>query len=531
MSDLTGTGLLARAALRRDRALFAGWIGGLVAMAALSSSATVDLYPDVASRVDASATINRSSALVALYGRIYDPTSIGALSMIKMGGLGAVFVAIWSVVLVVRHTRADEEAGRAELLGGGPVGRLAPVAAALVVVVVANLALAVLTALSLGATGLPVDGSVAFGLAWAGVGLAFGAIAAVAAQVATTARAATALSAVVLTVTYVVRGIGDAAGAGGATWLSWLSPIGWSQQFRPYAGNRWWVLGITVAFALAVAGGACALAVRRDLGAGLLATRSGPAHASEHLSGPGGLAWRLHRGSLAGWAVGFLATGALVGSLAADVADFANNDAARDLFAKLGGQRALVNAYLALELAVAAMVAAAFGVATVLRLRAEEAELRAEPILATGVSRLRWAGAHLAVALGGPVVLLAVAGLGAGGAHALRTRDGAQVGRLVGAALAQAPAVWVVVGLAALLFGAVPRRLAVAWALYGAFVLIAEVGPLLELGSWFEDLSPFTHAPQLPGHAVEAVPLVALTASGAALVAGSLLALGRRDVG
>jgi ABC-2 type transport system permease protein len=177
------------------------------------------------------------------------------------------------------------------------------------------------------------------------------------------------------------------------------------------------------------------------------------------------------------------------------------------------------------------MVATAFGVATVMRLRSEEAELRAEPVLATGVSRLRWAGAHLAVAFGGPVALLVVAGLGAGAGHALRTHDASQVGRLAGAALAQAPAVWVVVGAAALLFGAVPRRLAVAWAVYAAFVLIAEIGPLLELGSWFEDLSPFTHAPQLPGHAVEALPLAALSATAVALTTAALAALRRRDIG
>jgi ABC-2 type transport system permease protein len=511
--------------------MVAGWLVGLVGMAALSASATRDLYSDEASLVSASDAINRSSALVALYGRIYDPTSLGAVSMIKMGGLGAIFVAMWSVVLAVRHTRGDEEAGRSELVGAAPVGRLAPLASALVVVAVANAALAVLTALSLVGAGLPADGSIAFGVAWAGVGLAFGGVAAVVAQLAGTARQATSLSAVVLTVTYVARAIGDAAGPRGATWLSWLSPIGWSQQFRPYAGNRWWVLLVTAAFAVAMVAVAARLAARRDLGAGLLTTGSGPSHAPRGLAGPGGLAWRLHRASLLGWAIGFVATGALVGSLAADVADFANNDSARQLFEKLGGQRGLTDAYLAVEFTAAAMVAAAFGIAIVVRMRAEEAELRAEPVLAAAVSRLRWAGAHLSMALGGPVVLLALAGAGAGGAHALRTHDGGQVGRLVVAALAQAPAVWVVVGVAALLFGLAPRRLAGAWALYGAFVLIAEIGPLLSLGSWFEDLSPFAHAPQLPGHAVAAPALVVLTIVGVGLVAGSLAAFRRRDVG
>ena len=43
-----------------------------------------------------------------------------------------------SILLVVRHTRADEETGRAELVGAGVVGRHAPLAAALVVAAIAD---------------------------------------------------------------------------------------------------------------------------------------------------------------------------------------------------------------------------------------------------------------------------------------------------------------------------------------------------------------------------------------------------------
>jgi ABC-2 type transport system permease protein len=40
-----------------------------------------------------------------------------------------------------------------------------------------------------------------------------------------------------------VRAIGDA----GPHWLSWLSPLGWMQQLRPFADERWWVLLLAVA--------------------------------------------------------------------------------------------------------------------------------------------------------------------------------------------------------------------------------------------------------------------------------------------
>ena len=273
-------------------------------MAASSASATVDLYPTVASRVRAAASFNGTQSLVALYGRIYDPPSVGGIALVKMGGIGAVFVALLAILIVVRHTRAEEEAGRLELVGATVVGRYAA----------AHRGVARRgrdeprarggTAVGLIAAGLPADGSFAFGLAWAGVGIAFAAVAGVTAQLTRSARAATGIAIAVLGLAYLLRAIGDTAGQAGPGWLTWLSPIGWGQQFRAYAGNRWWVLLLTVGFALVVAAGAYALLARRDLGAGLVPDRPGPPTAAPSLRSPLALAWRLQRGALLGWAVG-----------------------------------------------------------------------------------------------------------------------------------------------------------------------------------------------------------------------------------
>jgi len=125
-----------------------------------------------------------------------------------------------------------------------------------------------------------------------------------------------------LGVVYVLRAIGDTAGDGGAVWLRWLSPIGWGQQVRPFAGDRWWVLVLPLVFFVVVAGAAHALVARRDYGAGLLPDRPGPATASASLRGPLGLAWRLHRGALYGWTAGFVLVGLVFGNVASNVGDF-----------------------------------------------------------------------------------------------------------------------------------------------------------------------------------------------------------------
>jgi len=186
--ELAGTAGLVRLALRRDRMLIPAWVGLFAAMSALSASATVGLYPDQASRVEAASTINATASVVALYGPIYDPTSLGALSITKMTAMYAALMAILMVMLVVRHTRAEEEAGRLELVGAGVVGRSASLAAALLVVGGASFVLGLLSAAALIAAGLPVGGSLIFGAGWAATGLCFAAVASVAAQLTTGCR-------------------------------------------------------------------------------------------------------------------------------------------------------------------------------------------------------------------------------------------------------------------------------------------------------------------------------------------------------
>ncbi len=528
LAGFAGTAALARLAVRRDRILLPVWLLVFAATAASAASATDGVYPTAEDRVRAAAGINDTAALVALYGRIYQP-SLGAIAMIKLSGLVAAMVAVLVIVLVIRHTRAEEEAGRLELLGAAEVGRYAPLTAALLVTGGTSVLLGLLTAGALAGSGLPGAGSLAFGLAWAGVGLVFTAVAAVTAQLTTSARAAIGLAVSALVVTYLLRAVGDSATAGGPRWLSWLSPIGWGQQMRPYAGERWWVLAVPVLASVALAAGGYALAARRDLGAGLLPDRPGPA--TGRLGSPLALAWRLHRGAVAGWAAAFTLGGLLFGSIAGNVSGLLDSPQARDLVTKLGGEKGLTDAFLATELSVLAVIAAAYGVQAVLRLRAEETSQRAEPVLATAVSRLRWAGSHLAVALAGTVLLLAGAGLGAGVARAVDTGDAGQIGQLVGDALVQVPAGWVLVGIVVAAFGLLPRAIVVGWAALVVFLLLGEFGPLFKLSQPVMDVSPFAHLPKVPGVPVTVQPLAWLVAVAAALMVAGLLGFRRRDVG
>ena len=70
-----------------------------------------------------------SPAQRALYGNVYGD-SLGATGIWK-AGMFHVLIAVAVILTVIRHTRADEETGRAELIDSTAVGRYANLTAAL----------------------------------------------------------------------------------------------------------------------------------------------------------------------------------------------------------------------------------------------------------------------------------------------------------------------------------------------------------------------------------------------------------------
>lgn len=524
---MNGTGMLLRLALRLDRVRLPIWIVVLAFMPALTAAQYKSLYPTAESLRAVSGVVSNPS-LVALNGPLFG-VSLGGLTAWKISVTELILIAVLNILTVIRHSRAEEEAGRLELIGSAVVGRRAALTAALLTAAIADLAVALPAALALIGTGMPAGGSLALGLAIGATGLVFAAVAAVAAQLTEGARSASGIAFAVLGASFLARALGDT----GATWLSWLSPIGWGLRVRAYAGDAWWVLALAVALSAAGVGVAYVLVGRRDLGEGMLPQRPGPAVAAPALRSPLALAWRLHRGVLIGWLVALALGGAVLGGAADAISDsLTGNQQITDLLTRMGGRKGLQDAYLAAVFGITGLVAAAYTVQATLRLRAEESAGRLEPLLATRTGRLRWLFSHLVFALLGTALLLAAAGAAAGLVYGAEVHDvGAQVPRMLGVALVQVPAAWVLAGLGVALFGLAPRLVALTWAgLIACFVLL-ELGALLDLSHWVVDVSPFAHVPKLPGSEFTAAPLLWLVAIGAALIAAGLAGFRRRDIG
>jgi ABC-2 type transport system permease protein len=536
-AGLTGTGELTRLAVRRDRIGLAAGVYVITAGVAGTAYSFKKLYPTQAGRDALAATGGANPALRFLYGRL-DGSSLGSLTTWRYGVWAGIFAALLAIFVVIRHTRSDEEAGRLELVGSTVVGRQAALVAGLLTAASGVLAVTALLCLALPLVGLPVAGAAALALGIGCCGLAFTAIAAVAAQLTAGARAGRGIALAVLGVAFVLRGVGDSAGPAGPSWLSWASPLAWIQLARPFAvppaGPRWWVLALPLAVFAAATAAAFALAARRDQGAGLLPGRPGRATASAFLHGPLGLAWRLQRGALLGWAVGFAFTFAASGAAAKGIGQlFGTSTALEREFTRLGGQTAITDAYLAALMLLAGLVAAAYAMSVILRLRAEETGTTAEPVLATATGRLHWALSHVAVAVAGAALLLAVAGLASGLGYGLRTGSaGPEVARMTGAALSQLPSALVLAGVALVLFGLAPGAcVPAAWTALGLVVAIGLFGQVLQLSHWVMDLSPFTHAPRLPGGTVSAAAVGWLCLVVLACAAAGLTALRHRDIG
>lgn len=528
MNALTGTWGLMRLALRRDRVILPLWTILIALFPSTVAASFQSLYADPKQLADFTASMKASPAITGFYGPIFGD-GIGALTAWRSGVL-VVIAALAMALTVIRHTRAEEEQGRRELLGAAVVGRQAPLAAALFIAAAASVLMGLIVGASLNGV-VPGAGAWAFGLEVGVLCWFFAVVAGLAAQLTQSARTARWIAGAVLGGSFLLRAAGDSGGDSGSP-LSWISPIGLLQRMRPYDGERWWIAGVVLLVSLAVAAVAYKMSVR-DIDAGLIAPRPGPPRASRSLSTPLGLAWRLQRGSVIGWAVGFAIISGVLGSAATQASTaLAENPALADFFRRLGGGSAISDLFMVTLIAISAIAAAAQGIQAALRARAEETAGRVEPVLAGSVSRTRWSAGYILFALGGPAFSMLVTGVVGGLAYGAGLHDlGHQLPRIVGAALSALPAVWLTVGIVLALFGLRPRWVGLGWVLLVIFLLLGQLGAVLRLSQWALDVSPFTHIPRLPGGQLAGPPLIWLTAGAAALTAAGLWGFRRRDIG
>ncbi|NLA56890.1 MAG: ABC transporter permease [Corynebacterium humireducens] len=538
MSTLTGTGALLRFMLRRDRLRLPLWVLGMGLMALYISTALGTVLDEEALQGMAEMAATPVMALIGGPGYGFDAITVPRFFAGLYGAYLMLGAALMSMTTLSRHTRAEEQSGRGELVLADVVGRHAQLTAALLLAVLMNvLVAATMTGIILVA---PIDPSPAAGptalftLSIASVGIAFAGVAAATVQLSPYSRTCTSLAGIVLAVAFLVRGIGDMSRSQGGNldWLSWLSPLGWAQQTAPYTLDRWWPLAFPLLFAAVGAGLGYVLRSRRDFGAGVLADRLGRERAASWLGTPLTLAYRLQRGVLIGWSVAMILTGLTLGAFTQSMADVADT-LPEELLAVMGGDgaaEAFVDGYLGFMSVYFGVILAVFAILAVQSLRVQETEGHTESVLSTAVGRVQWVLSWVTVTGLGALWLAALAGLGEAVGAVLVTGDWSLVGPTLLGHTVQFSVVWFFLGVAVALYGLAPRLVGLVWVLYVVGSVLIFFGPMLGLSQAWLNLSPFQHTGQHPATDVQWLGIAALSLGGVALALLGASAFRRRDL-
>jgi ABC-2 type transport system permease protein len=517
----TGLGSLIRLALRRDRVRLSVWIAALTLMMVYAPNAIKLAYPEGPQR-QARVQLMKTPAAIIMGGPMFggNETELGAMMANELMLTLIVAASILAILTVIRHTRAEEESGAAELVLSSVVGRYARTFAALIVVGGVNAVLAVTMTLAMAATGFGFVDTAAMCLGVTSVATVFGAVAAVTAQLWRQSRTATGAAMAALALAVLVRGIGDVIDHSGSP-LSWLSPIAWAQQMRAFVDLRWWPLVMLVVLTVALTLLAMALESRRQYDDGTIPS-SGERPNAHEISSVVGMHIALQRGQTTGWTVGLFLGGLAFGSMTKSLMDAAKSN---ELIQRLIAQQGNDGVYTTMTQFLAA-AATAYVVGAVLRVYHDEENGLGEPVLAGAVSRWHWLLGAVASAVLGSAVLMFFAGLGNGLGAGITLGEPATIARLALAGLAYVPAMAAMAGVAALAVAL--RRPWIAWLAVTFVVLSLYLGALLRLPRWLLDLSPVGQTTAPMDYPVTALTVLVVTAAALTLLAGVLYR--RRDV-
>ncbi|HZJ03930.1 MAG TPA: polyketide antibiotic transporter [Nocardioidaceae bacterium] len=527
-TPFTGTRHLLRLIVRRDRIRLPVWLVGLGGMIAVSALLVPPIYDTPEKIAGYASAVGTSPVSYLMSGRQAGIDTIGGIVANEISQVAQLGICLMVMFLVVRHTRTEEETGRAELLRSTVLGRHAATLAGLLYGVAAALLIGLATTASMLAAGLDGVGSATYGVGLTLLGLCYAGVSLVAAQLSTSARGALGLAGTAIAIGYLIRGVGAMQDNA----LVWASPFGWAQRMDAFGAERWLPALPLVALTAALLLLAAWLTAHRDFGGGLLQTRPGQPRASRFLGTPVGLALRLQRGLLIGWAIGLTALGLLYGAVIPTIPDLvaSNPDIAQVIGASADAEQALIDAFLRYIFLFMAVVSTGFAVTSVLRLRAEEESGRAEVVLATRIRRTSWVGATVLVAGLGALALSLLMGLGLAMGYGLGMGEWDRLAGQLGGQLSYLPGVLLVAAVAVAITGLLPRWSLLAWAGVAFVFFQVMLGETLRLPDWVDGISPFWHLPGLPVETFEPLPAVTELVLAAALVLLGLCGYRRRDV-
>ena len=522
---MAATRALARQVLRDSRTRTISFALLFLVGAGAQGPAYREAYPTLADREQLARSFADNRAVRLLYGVPHDLLTVGGYLSWRLGAY-TIFAGLWGVLAAVRAMRAEEDAGRQELVLAGPVGRATVFRAALLGIAAgaAVLWLSLFVGVLLGRAG--VGGSAYLALALVSPIPVFVGVGALASQAAPTKRVATAIGGGVLAAALLLRMAADTSSAG---WLRWATPLGWAEELRPFTAAQPLVLLLPAAASALLLVASARIARRRDIGAGLLAAHDSAPPRLALLSSPIALALRTLRGGLLGWLAGIGAFALIMGVISDSVSSGLSKSV-QDLLEKLGTAANSPAGYLGFAFQYFILALSVFACFQLAAMRDDEAEQRLETLFALPVRRRRWFAGRLGLVIAMTAALALAAGLLAWAGAASQGAD-VPLGRMLEAAANCLPTVVLFLGLGALALALAPRGgPAIAYAIVGVAFLWETIGGLVDAPGWALDISPFHHVGLVPAEAFQATGAVVLTAIGALAGLAAAWAFVRRDL-
>lgn len=502
---------------------------GIAAYVLVEAISYVQTYPDEASRLRL-AEFGDQPAVRMLQGIPHAVETVGGFTVWDGGWFMQSIIGVWAVLTTSRLLRGEEDSGRAELVGAGPLPPSQVTNAGLLIVLAGCVATGLAALAAIVVPSGDVVGAILFALGLTGFGVVMAAATAVASQLVAVRRHAAGLGAAFLGVAFVLRMIANSADD--RLWIGWLSAYGWMDQLRPFGDNNVGVLAVYVVVSATLIGTAVALRARRDMGAALLTKERDVRARPLLLKTPIRFAWRLTWGVLLAWALGTASYSFFMGSLMKSMGEVLADDPAYEQYLELLGltREDVTIGMVAFMAVIVGLVISLYAAWRIGAVRAEEDAERAEHLLTRPLARGRWLGGHLVLGLLSVVLLVVVNGLSMwlGGAI---TDAGVSASDAVSAAANSLPVILLFGGLAVAMFGLAPR-LTIAVPVGGVVVsyILSFIGPALDFPGWLTGISPFYHLALVPVQDYALTQGLVMTALALGATAVGWTAFGRRDL-
>ncbi|MFD1472386.1 ABC transporter permease [Companilactobacillus mishanensis] len=500
------TGFLTRFSFKKDWLKLVIWTVALAGLFTSVAAKFTSLY-GTKSSIDTIVSTLKSPAMTALFGKMPSgPYTTADVFASEMTVFMAIMAAIMNFSIVIKNTRSDEDTGILEIIRAHSVGKISNLTATLIEVFIVNISIGLLYSIGLitaNLHGTDINGDFLLGIGLGVSGLMFASIAAFLAQLVDNARAASMLSYLVLGIMYIARMSTDVS----RPKLTWWVPFGWVELFSIYKDNNWTPVFLMLGLSIILSALAMWINSKRDMGAGIIATRPGRAHASVFLNGTLGLFWRLHRTSIIVWVIGLMVLGFTYGSIFNTIGDLLKTN---PTIATILGPDALRSANVRIIKEFAAALMIVFGVLAMIPgiqiinyLKTGESKGYLEMIHAKPVGRIRLFTNNFILALFTTYLALftSIWGLQLGGVYSMKHPIGLDI--FMRGFYGYISPIFIMLGIAVALIGLAPKLANLSYAYVLVALFVGYFGKLIDLPKWVDKITPFGFIPKVPLHTLD----------------------------